>query len=223
MLPITHPRPLPRVRHFYEFGVCYTLKRAESFPCCTQTISLHQCHLVLGKPWCSAGLGRRLHRYHVQRQICKVARKTASYFSSSNGHRNSGVSRSLMVRTSFLLCHMHVIGFYDLWDLWVIKMKKPVIICARSTPRSREQSTAAGRCEMFVYSIGKVTRFYYYQTWLINLFEKFTRCAKVCALFSWFRFSGADWLRKQTPITWIYWLQSTQSCLYHYGIVSLWK
>ena len=34
----------------------------------------------------------------------------------------------------------HVIGFYDLVDLWVIKIKKPMILCALSTSRSREQS-----------------------------------------------------------------------------------
>ena len=35
----------------------------------------------------------------------------------------------------------HVIVFSDLADLWVIKIRKPVILCARSTSRSREQST----------------------------------------------------------------------------------
>ena len=30
----------------------------------------------------------------------------------------------------------HVIGFSDLVDLWVIKIKKPMILCARSTRRS---------------------------------------------------------------------------------------
>ena len=36
---------------------------------------------------------------------------------------------------------IHVIGFSDLIDLWVIKIKKSMILCARSTSRSREQST----------------------------------------------------------------------------------
>ena len=35
----------------------------------------------------------------------------------------------------------HVIRFLDLLDLWVIKIKKPIILCTRSTSRSREQST----------------------------------------------------------------------------------
>ena len=34
-----------------------------------------------------------------------------------------------------------VTGFSDLVDLWVIKIKKPMILCARSMSRSREQST----------------------------------------------------------------------------------
>ena len=37
--------------------------------------------------------------------------------------------------------NFHVTDFSDLVDLWVIKIKKPMILCARSTPRSREQST----------------------------------------------------------------------------------
>ena len=35
----------------------------------------------------------------------------------------------------------HVIRFSDLGDLWVIRIKKPMILCARSTSRSREHST----------------------------------------------------------------------------------
>ena len=35
----------------------------------------------------------------------------------------------------------HMIGFSDLVDLWVIGTKKPMILCARSTSRSREQNT----------------------------------------------------------------------------------
>ena len=41
-----------------------------------------------------------------------------------------------------------------------------------------------------------------YQTWPTHLFAKFTKCAKVYGLFSWFYFSDADWLGRQTPITW---------------------
>ena len=33
------------------------------------------------------------------------------------------------------------IGFSDLLELWVITIKKPMILCARNTSRSREQST----------------------------------------------------------------------------------
>ena len=34
-----------------------------------------------------------------------------------------------------------------------------------------------------------------------HCFEKFTRCAKVYGLFSWLCFSGADWLSRQSPVT----------------------
>ena len=42
-----------------------------------------------------------------------------------------------------------------------------------------------------INSIAKMTRLYNYQTWPTNFL---TRCAKVCGLFSWLRFSDADWL-----------------------------
>ena len=36
-----------------------------------------------------------------------------------------------------------------------------------------------------------------------TVFDKFTRCAKVCGLFFLIVFSsGADWLGRQTKITW---------------------
>ena len=35
----------------------------------------------------------------------------------------------------------HVIGFLDLIDLWVIKIKKPMILCTRSTSRSSDLNT----------------------------------------------------------------------------------
>ena len=76
-------------------------------------------------------------------------------------------------------------------------------LCARSTSRSREQSTKRGSSnERFVYSIVRITRFYDYNTRRVHSFAKFTRCAKACGLiFSRLCFSGADWLLRQTAIT----------------------
>ena len=37
--------------------------------------------------------------------------------------------------------HLYMIGFSDLGDLWVIKTKQPMILCARNTSRSSEQRT----------------------------------------------------------------------------------
>ena len=69
-------------------------------------------------------------------------------------------------------------------DLWVIKIKKPMILCARSTSTTSKQNTkgdqAARTCERFVYSVVKITRLCDWNT----SFEKSTRCAKDCALFS---------------------------------------
>ena len=76
--------------------------------------------------------------------------------------------------------HCHVIGCSDLVDLWVTKIKKSIILCASSSQvdKTRSADHAARTCKRFVYSI-LTTRFYYYQTWLTHLFEKFTRCARI--------------------------------------------
>ena len=76
-----------------------------------------------------------------------------------------------------------------------------MILCARSTSRSREQSTKRRSCSK---SMRKVCLFYSQNNkivWLANMTEN-TKCAKVCGLFSWLCFWDADWLGKQTPITW---------------------
>ena len=67
----------------------------------------------------------------------------------------------------------HVIGFSDRVGLWVIKIKKLMILCARSASRSREQwqrnaDHAARLCQQFVYSVVKITRLYDYQTWKVH-------------------------------------------------------
>ena len=95
-------------------------------------------------------------------------------------------------------------GISDLVDLWVIKIKKSMILCARSTSRSREQNTKRrSRSE----NMWKVCLFYSHNkkiAWLSNVadtcFEKFTKRAKVCGLFFLFLFLGADWLDRETQI-----------------------
>ena len=121
---------------------------------------------------------------------------------------------------------IHMIGFSDLVDFWVMKVKKkPMILCARSMSRSREQRT---KCRSSSENTWKVCLFYSQNNkvvWLSNMtdtfFEKFAilfprasslprqrgwkfaRFAKVCGLFSWLCFWDADWLGEQIPITWI--------------------
>ena len=76
-----------------------------------------------------------------------------------------------------------MIGFSDLDDLWVIKIKKPMILCAHSTSRSSEQST---KRRSRSGSMRKVCLFSSQSVWLSNMedtfLERFTRCAKVCGL-----------------------------------------
>ena len=54
---------------------------------------------------------------------------------------------------------IRAIGFSDLVDLWVIMTKEPMILCARSTSRSHEQSTISRTCERFVYWTVKIARY----------------------------------------------------------------
>ena len=106
----------------------------------------------------------------------------------------------------------HVIGFSDLFDLWVIKIRKTMILCARSTSRPNEQMNkwtaarnvdqAARTRERFVYSIVKVTRVYDYQTWQTFCWEIHEVRKGMWAFLSWLYFSDADWLGGQAPITW---------------------
>ena len=56
-----------------------------------------------------------------------------------NGILLSSIFFSSRTLHTHSLCH--VIGFSYLIDLWVIKIKKPMDLCARTTSRSREQST----------------------------------------------------------------------------------
>ena len=86
------------------------------------------------------------------------------------------------------MSNSHVIGFSALVDLWVIKIKKPMILCARNTSRSREQSTKRRSSSE---NMRKVCLFYSGNNKIVRLsnmadtfFEEFTRCAKVCGLFS---------------------------------------
>ena len=58
--------------------------------------------------------------------------------------------------------------------------------------RKRNTDQTARNYEKFVYFIAKITTFYDYQTWQTQLFEKFTRYAKV------FVFFVVDWLGRQT-------------------------
>ena len=78
-----------------------------------------------------------------------------------------------------------MIGFSDLVDLWVIKIKKPMILCARSKEsRSRERSTKRrSRSE----SMRKVCLSYSQKNKIVGLSnvtdtfwggEEFTRCAQ---------------------------------------------
>ena len=70
---------------------------------------------------------------------------------------------------------IHGIRFSDLVDLWVIKIRKPMILCARSTSRSREQSTKhrsrSENVRKFCLSYNivrirvRIRRLYHYQTW----------------------------------------------------------
>ena len=103
------------------------------------------------------------------------------------------------------LCYIeknHLIGFSDLVDLWVIKIKKPMILCACSTSRSSEQSTkntdhTVRVCERFVYSVVKITRLYDYQTWKTRFWRN-SRGAQRFVGFVFLTVLYGCWLAEQT-------------------------
>ena len=70
---------------------------------------------------------------------------------------------------------MYVIEILDLVGFWEVKIKiKPMILCARSASRSREQSTKRRLrrhlIEKVVHFIVKLTRLYDYQIWRTRSF-----------------------------------------------------
>ena len=79
--------------------------------------------------------------------------------------------------------YIHVIRFSDLVDLWVIKVKC-LWSFARVMRRNHLNSTwdhAARTCERFMYSVVKITRSCYYQTWSIHFFEKLEWFTQNCS------------------------------------------
>ena len=108
----------------------------------------------------------------------------------------SGWPKETHVDRKFKTCvDFHMIGFSDLIDLWVIKIKKPMILCARTTLRSREQST---KCRSPSENMWKVCLFYSQNNkivWLSNMADSW--CAKVCGLFYLIVLCGC-WLAGQT-------------------------
>ena len=69
-------------------------------------------------------------------------------------------SRNVKSSVSSTILEKHFKCGSDLIDLWVIKIKKPMILCVRSTSSTKRRS-----CERFDHSITKITRLYDYQTW----------------------------------------------------------
>ena len=77
------------------------------------------------------------------------------------------------------LGYVSTIGFSDLFDLWVIKIKKNLCSFAHGVRweylnRARTTNHVVRTCEMFVHSIVKKVRLYDYQTWRIH-FSKNSR------------------------------------------------
>ena len=82
-----------------------------------------------------------------------------------------------------------------------------MILCARSLSRSREQSAKRRSSSENMWKVS----LYYSQNnkivWLSNMADTFLEIQEVrkglWAFVSWLCFSGADWLVRQTPITWL--------------------
>ena len=123
--------------------------------------------------------------------------------------------------------YIHVNGFSDLVDLWVVKIKMSMILCARSTWRlsvaynsfkryCRSQRESMQKVCIFYSQNNKIT--YDCQTWQTHLMrysrgaQKFLFlfvflflffCFFVCFVCFCFCFSDADWLDSRISIIWV--------------------
>ena len=97
-----------------------------------------------------------------------------------------------------------MIGFSDLVDLWVIKIKSPWSFAHHSRSRSSEQSTKRrSRSE----NMGKVCLFcsknnQIADSWQKHFWRNSWGAQRFVGFFSWLCVSEADWLGEQPPITW---------------------
>ena len=102
--------------------------------------------------------------------------------------------------------------FWPRWfvgNIWVIKIKRPMILCGRNTSRSREpdskrRSSSENRLVNGLFSRSQNNKIYWFSNmaytflWEINAFHG---GIWVSGLFPfWLCCTGADWLWRQTPI-----------------------
>ena len=77
------------------------------------------------------------------------------------------------------------------------------IVCGDQVNSARNADHAVRTCEKFVYSIVKITRLNDYHTSRPTHFEEIYAVRKGMWVFiSWLCFADADWLSRQTPVTW---------------------
>ena len=97
------------------------------------------------------------------------------------------------------LISSHVIGFSDLVDLWVIKIKKPMILCAFGTwrPSTKYRSHSENMQKVCLF-FSQNNEFYDYQTWETFFLDIYDVRKGLWAFF----LDCADWLGRQTLITW---------------------
>ena len=133
---------------------------------------------------------------------------------STGGSQYLSRNLNTLIHSRFI----HVNGFSELIDLWVIKIKKPMILCVCSRSRSSQQSTKRRSRSK---NIPKFCLFYSHNNkivWLsgiadtFNIWEILEVCKGLWAFFLLIVFFGTDWLGRQTPITWIVYLPSVRVC-----------
>ena len=93
-------------------------------------------------------------------------------------------------------------GFSDLVDLWVIKDKKPVILCARRMSISSEQNMKRRSRSESIHKVcllySKIKRSYDYQTWPTHFFRNSRGAQRFMGFFSWCVFRRPiDWADKR--------------------------
>ena len=91
--------------------------------------------------WRDSSYGKELWVWHITENIFKLIFTQNMWERRALHATKTFWPRMRVLEFSADQRILFFVGFSDLVDFWVIKIKKPMILCARCTSRSREQCT----------------------------------------------------------------------------------